>query len=237
MVDIDLHRTVFVGVLKAIYADAILRTLLGFKGGTAAMFCYDLPRFSVDLDFNLLDPEKKDVVLERLKILLGQFGELREATEKHFTLFFLLNYKKGERNLKIEISKRPLKAEYAIKQYLGISMLVMTEADMVAAKLAALLTRKRFAPRDVYDVWFFLKNHWDINEEFLKVQTGMTLVPALKAAVKKVQPVKATELLGGLGELLDNKQKTWAREHLVEDAVFQLRLRLDMVERRAKRIA
>lgn len=237
MVNIDLHRSVFVGILKSIYADSLLRTLLGFKGGTAAMFCYDLPRFSVDLDFNLLDPEKKAVVLERLKILLGQFGELRESTEKRFTLFFLLNYKKGERNLKIEISQRPFQAEYKIRLYLGISMLVMVEADMAAAKLAALLTRKRFASRDLFDVWFFMKNHWDINEEFLKVQTGMSLVSALLAAVKKVQQVKATELLGGLGELLDNKQKTWAREHLVEDTVFQLRLRLDIEQRRAQRLA
>lgn len=237
MVDIDLHRSVFVGILRAIYSDVFLRNTLGFKGGTAAMFCYGLPRFSVDLDFNLLDPEKKTVIFERLKTLLGQFGELKEATEKHFTLFFLLNYKKGERNLKIEISKRPLKAEYKISQYLGISMLVMVEADMAAAKLAALLTRKRFAPRDIFDIWYFLKNLWSINEEFLKVQISMSLVSALTAAVKKVQPVKATELLGGLGELLDNKQKTWAREHLIEDTIFQLRLRLDMEERKVKQVA
>src|SRR3989338_6326925 len=143
MVNIDFHKSVFISILREIYSDPLLRSILGFKGETATMLFYELPRFSVDLDFDLLEPAKKEAVFERLKKTLLQFGTLSEASEKQYTLFFLLNYRKGGRNLKIEISKRPSTSEYVLKNYLGISMLVMKKEDMAAGKVAALLTRKR----------------------------------------------------------------------------------------------
>ncbi len=220
----DLHRDVFVVILRDIYSNTLLRTNLGFKGGTAAMLFYGLPRFSVDLDFDLLNPDKKEEVFARLKEVLPSFGEVIEASDKHHTLLFVLRYKKGERGLKVEISKRIIRSAYVQRNFLGISMLVMKEEDMVAGKLAALLTRKRFATRDMFDLWFFLKGNWDINEEFLKEKTGLSLAQALKKAQSLVKKVKPTELLAGLGELLDNKQKAWAKEHLQDDLIFYLKL-------------
>jgi predicted nucleotidyltransferase component of viral defense system len=41
-------------ILRDIYSDLELANVLGFKGGSALMFFYNLPRFSVDLDFNLI---------------------------------------------------------------------------------------------------------------------------------------------------------------------------------------
>ena len=61
MVDINRHRFFLVQILKDIYTDLELANCLGFKGGNALMFLYDLPRFSVDLDFNLLDFSKTDI--------------------------------------------------------------------------------------------------------------------------------------------------------------------------------
>lgn len=220
----DLHRDVFVGILREIYSDTHLRTSLGFKGGTAAMLFYGLPRFSVDLDFNLLDSEKKEAVLERLKEILPKYGNVIQAKDKHYTLFFLLSYGKGERGLKVEISKRPLQFEYILKNFLGISMLVMKEGDMVAGKLSALLTRKEFAMRDLFDMWFFLKEHWDINERVLKENTGLNLAQALKKAQTQVKKVKKNEILKGLGDLLDAKQKVFVKEKLKDELVFYLKL-------------
>jgi len=225
----DLHRNAFVGILRAIYSDPLLRSNLGFKGGTAAMLFYKLPRFSVDLDFDLLDPEKKEEVFTKLGEILPHFGQVLEASDKYYTLFFLLSYQKGERGLKVENSKRIIESFYELKNFLGISMLVMKEENMVAGKLAALLTRKRFATRDMFDLWFFLKENWQINEEFLKEKTGLSLTQALKKAQPLVQKVKPTELLAGIGELLDNKQKAWAREHLQDDLIFYLKLYLSNI--------
>ena len=103
-------------------------------------------------------------------------------------------------------------------------MLVMTKEDMAANKLAALLTRKHLATRDIFDVWFFLKHQWPINDRLLQEKTNLPIATALKKAQDTIKNVKKIELLGGLGELLDAKQKSWAKDHLIEDTIFQLRL-------------
>jgi predicted nucleotidyltransferase component of viral defense system len=82
MIDINKHKYFLVQILKDIYSDIELANCLGFKGGTALMFFYDLPRFSVDLDFDLLDAEKEDDVFEKVKVILEKYGKLKEASKK-----------------------------------------------------------------------------------------------------------------------------------------------------------
>ncbi len=62
MVDISKHKFLLVRILKDIYSDVAISSYLGFKGGTALMLFYGLPRFSVDLDFNIIKKEQTDVV-------------------------------------------------------------------------------------------------------------------------------------------------------------------------------
>jgi hypothetical protein len=42
------HKTILFQILKDIYSDTTIAPLLGFKGGTAALFFYQLDRFSVE---------------------------------------------------------------------------------------------------------------------------------------------------------------------------------------------
>lgn len=224
MVNINVHKTIMIKILREIYGDSKLRNTLGFKGGTAALLFYGLPRFSVDLDFDLLDTDKKEVVFSRLKEILPKFGEIKEAAEKHYTLFFLLSYQYGERNLKIEISKRHTLNRFSPKNYLGISMLIIDKDDMAAGKLSALLTRKKFASRDLFDLWYFLENNWEVNENIVTEQTGLTIGKAIKNAEDKVKKIKKTDLLAGLGDLLDPKQKIWVKEKLKDELLFRLKL-------------
>jgi len=226
MLDKGKHQSVMVNILREFYSDPKLRSILGFKGETAAFLFYELPRISVDLDFDILDEGKLPIVFEKVKKILTNFGELREATNKRYTLFFLLSYGKGERKIKVEISKRKSISSFEMKNYLGISVLVMKKEDMIAGKLAALLTRKRFAARDLFDLWFFLKQGWEINEKKVKENTNLSLVQALRKAIKIVQQVPENRILNGLGELLDSKQKQGVREKLKEDLIFQIRLYL-----------
>lgn len=221
------HKTVLINLLKDIYSDVELRTILGFKGGTAAMMFYDLPRLSVDLDFDLLQEDKKELVLEKIKKIISPYGEIRDAAEKKFTLFFLLNYERGKQAVKIEISKRKGLNVYEFKNYLGVSMLVIKQEDAAAGKLAALITRKKFAMRDVFDTWYFLKNDWPVNEVVLKERTGFSVKQVVRQALKKLEKIKQNQILQGLGELLDNKQKAWAKENLIPDTIFHLKLYLE----------
>ena len=222
MLDQTKHRVTLIDILKSIYGDPDLRTILGFKGGTAAMLFYDLPRLSVDLDFDLLDAGKKELVFKKMKALLIQHGVLRQAVEKRYTLFFLISYEREEHTIKVEISKRKGASGFEPKGYLGVIALVMKPEDMIAGKLSALLTRRKFAPRDVFDVWFFLKNRWSINETVLTENTGLTLRKALELAIKKVNEIEKAQVLHGLGVLLDEKQKAWVREKLINETVFYL---------------
>lgn len=222
------HRVTLIEILKDIYDDPDLRTILGFKGGTAAMLFYDLPRLSVDLDFDLLDSDKKEMVFRKIKVILGRHGVIREAIDKRFTLFFLVSYEKGEHMIKVDISKRKSNSAFHAKSYLGVSVLVMKEGDMVAGKLSALLTRRKFAMRDVFDLWFFLKNKWSINENVVIEKTDLTLIKALEHAVKQLNQIDKKQLLQGMGELLDTKQKAWVKSKLIEETIFYLRLYQEM---------
>lgn len=224
MLDQAKHRSVLLEILKDIYSDPAIRTVLGFKGGTAAMLIYGLPRISVDLDFDLLDENKKTALFESIKTILNQHGTLREAREKRYTFFFLMSYEKGQHTVKIDISKRSGISEFHLKSFLGVPMLVMRKEYMTAGKLSALISRKKFAMRDVFDLWFFLKNKWEINQAVVAEKTRLTIKKALKQAIKKVSDIKKNQVLTGLGELLDPKQKSWAKDHLIEDTIFHLRL-------------
>ncbi|MEK7526278.1 MAG: nucleotidyl transferase AbiEii/AbiGii toxin family protein [Patescibacteria group bacterium] len=213
-----------VGILREIYTDSTLGGQLGFKGGTAALLFYGLPRFSVDLDFDLLNYDNKELVFERIQKIVSKYGDVIEATDKRYTLFFLVSYQKRERNLKVEISKRPIKSKFVVKNYLGISMLVTDKEDMLASKLTALITRKKFANRDVFDLWYFLKNNWELKEELVKKKSGLTISQALDKAIDRIKNIKKTEILNGLGELVDEKQKVWVKEKLTNELIFLLEL-------------
>lgn len=227
MLNISKHKFVLVQMLKDIYSDVSIASLLGFKGVTATYLFYNLPRFSIDLDFNLLDISKKDFVFEKTNDILKKYGRLKEAAKKKLTLFFLLSYGAGERNIKIEISKRVFLNSYEIKNYLGIPMLVLKKEDMFAHKLAALLERKNIANRDIFDLWFFMKNNWEVNKELLKLRTKMEYCPYLKKCIVKIENVNQRHILHGLGEILDEKQKVWTKENLKKEVLFLLKFYLE----------
>ncbi|MEK7111354.1 MAG: hypothetical protein AAB856_02050, partial [Patescibacteria group bacterium] len=63
-------------------------------------------------------------------------------------------------------------------------------------------------------------------------KTGLSLVKALEQAIKKINDINKNQILQGLGELLDVKQKIWVREKLTEETMFYLRLYQEMYGKR-----
>lgn len=227
MLDRNVHKTVLLQILKEIYTDTTLGPILGFKGGTAAFLFYDLGRFSLDLDFDLLDEHKEDYIFDKVQIILKNFGTIKDRFRKLHTLLYVLSYADHSRNIKVEINKRSFGSRYELKQYLGISMLVMVREDMFAHKLVAMLDRTVLANRDIYDVWFFLKNHWPINETIVQQRVGVSLQEHLQRCIALIEKLSDKNILAGIGELLDHKQKAWAKTNLRKDVLFLLRLRLE----------
>ncbi|MEJ2568717.1 MAG: nucleotidyl transferase AbiEii/AbiGii toxin family protein [candidate division WOR-3 bacterium] len=223
MLDIQKHKYVLVQILKDIYSDKEISPLMGFKGGTAAYLFYDLPRFSVDLDFNLLEILKKDLVRKKTEHILKDHGNIKTARDKRYTIFFMLSYGKEATNIKVEISKRKFPDSYEVKNYLGIPMLAMKKKDIFAHKLVAFPDRKSITNRDIFDLWFFLKNNWEINKKIVELRTGKEFKDSLKYCIKAAKRINEMYILQGLGEIPDKEQKNWAKNNLKKDLIFLMK--------------
>jgi len=225
MLDKNIHKNILLQILKDIYSDTSLGPLLGFKGGTAAFLFYSLSRFSVDLDFDLIDETKEDHVFKKLENILKNYGEIKEKYNKRNTVLFILSYSKETSNIKIEINKRNFGSKYELKNYLGISMLVMKKEDMFANKLVAATERGKTANRDIFDIWFFLKNNWQINKEIVEKRTKMRFKNYLQKIIGFIESMPEKSMLSGMGELLDQKTKSWVKENLKKDILFLLKIK------------
>jgi predicted nucleotidyltransferase component of viral defense system len=214
-------------IVKDIYNDTQLAALLGFKGGTAMYFFHQLPRFSVDLDFDLLDESQAKLVIDKINNIAQKYGQIIEQRNKYFTLFWLLSYQKGVNQIKIEISKRSSGNQYEVKNYLGFPALVMTKEDMFANKLAALLGRKSLANRDIFDLWYMLDQNWDFNKTLLEKRTKTKPKKYLKTCLKLLRKHPPAHILEGIGDLLTPKMKAWAKQNLINDTIFLLKARYE----------
>lgn len=223
-----IHKNILLKILKDIYTDTSSGPVLGFKGGTAAYFFYNLTRFSVDLDFDLLDKDQEEEIFEKLKNIVKKYGRIKDEKNKKNTLFILLSYSEKDYNIKIEVNKRNFDSRYELKNYLGISMLVMKKEDMFAHKLVAMTERKGIANRDVFDVWFFLDNNWGINKKIIEKRTGIKFKNYIQKCIKLIEKLPKHRMLSGMGEVLDEKQKLWVKTNLKNDVLFLLKLILDL---------
>jgi len=224
MLDINRHKFYLVSVLKDLYADTELATSLGFKGGTAHMLFYGLPRFSVDLDFNLLSPEKSKGVYNKIREILLNYGQIRDEAKKHFGLLLVLDYGAKERNLKIEISNRTFPDSYEMKNYLGIPVKVMVKHDMFAHKLCALLDRNVITNRDVFDVYYFMQQKTPINKNIVEKRMNMEFKQYIASCIIEIEKLSGKNLLNGIGELVDNNLKTFVRKQLKEETIQLLKM-------------
>lgn len=225
--DISVHKNILFQILKDIYSDTTIAPLLGFKGGTAALMFFELSRFSVDLDFDLLDESKEDYIFERIERIAKKYGSIREMERKRFNLLFILSYEDKARKIKIEINRRAFGSRYELKTNLGVSMLVMVKEDMFAHKLMAMHERVGKTSRDIYDVWFFLEHRWPINKEIVVKRAGMTFPELMQKCIEQLEKMNNRNILDGLGDLLTESQKDWARAKLRTEAIFLLKARLE----------
>ncbi|HBV58092.1 MAG TPA: hypothetical protein DEB73_02420 [Candidatus Magasanikbacteria bacterium] len=236
MLNKERHQLIMGQILRDIYTDVSISSLIGFKGGTCAYFFYGLPRFSVDLDFDLFstDEATQKLVFKKVGSMLKKYGEIKDNYIKRNTIFFLLSYGDADHNIKVEVNIRILmpdiREHYDMKEYLGISMLVGKKDYLFASKLSALTLRSETAMRDIYDIWYFAKSNWDINADVIKARTNKTIKEHLADCIPVIEEVKDNQILQGLGELLNEKEKAWIKTHLRKEAVFLLKNRMSVLK-------
>ena len=223
MIDLNKHKFLLVQILKDIYSDIELSNCLGFKGGTALMFFYDLPRFSVDLDFNLLEIEQEDLVYKKVRKILLKYGSIYDEAKKFYGPLVVLNYGYGERKLKVEISNRAFENGYEIKNLLGINIKVMVLEDLFAHKLCALLDRSSVTNRDIFDCWFFMEKRTPINKYIVEDRMEMPLTEYLQKCIDLLESMNDKGLLQGLGELMDDSMKKFVQKEMRSETISLLK--------------
>lgn len=214
----DKHKQVLTEILIEIVK--YLNGKVAFKGGTAAMLFYNLSRMSLDLDFDILE-ELSEEEIDNLKIIIKKHGKIKEFRDKKFTLFFLLDYEKNYPNIKLEFNRRIWKNNsYETVWLMGVGIKIADKKTMFSNKLVALSERKTIVARDLFDIHYFLKLNYPFNEELIKERTGKTMGEYLYYLKKFiVKNYSKKNVLQGLGEILDEPQKSWAKDHLISETI------------------
>lgn len=206
----DIHRQFLYNCIKAIFSHPIAKHL-AFKWWTACYFFYDLPRFSTDIDIDLISPIDEDIDAVMASIL-KPFGTLKQGHHS------ILSYGDSDTNIHIDINRRiRTHNHYEIKNFFGTDMKVQTLDTIVANKLVALL--ERWAQRDFFDVYDFLYKAYPINEALIEERTGHGLDQLRKKIVQRIDALGSkSNILQSLGETLqDEKQKSWVKTHLLRE--------------------
>lgn len=223
--DIDLHKR-FLTILLTEIAKP-LSGKVALKGGTCAYFFYNLPRFSFDLDFDILK-EINASDESTLKEILSKNGEIKDCQDKKFTLFMLFDYGKDYPNIKIELNKRIWKNNnYKEIWFLGVPLVIADESTILTNKMVAITDRKTPVARDVFDMYYFLKLNFSINDNLIKERTGKNTQDYLNYLIKFINKTYTIRnILQGLGETIDNKQKIWVKNHLIDEILNEIKKRI-----------
>lgn len=159
--DILIRQELFeIGVLKRLKNAGFLEPLV-FGGGTALRLCYELNRYSADLDFWFVKKTAPKAYFNKLKKYLAKFYELTDAQMKFYTLLLELRSANYPKRLKIEIRRKMKQCDFqdriAFSRYSTEQVLLRTHTLQQAMKnkLEAALQRKDI--RDFFDLEFLLR--------------------------------------------------------------------------------
>ena len=183
------------------------------------MFFHNLPRFSVDLDFNLINADYEDQVYDAVRTILLKYGKIHDEAKKFYGPILVLDYGAGDRKLKVEISKRDFGDKYVIANLLGLNIKLMAKENMFAHKLCAMLDRNEITNRDIFDCWFYMENRTPINRKVVEQRMGKPLEAYLQDCIDRLNSMSDRGMLNGLGELMDDDMKKFVKTKLRKETI------------------
>lgn len=154
------HEIFEIEVLENLKNNNFLEPLV-FGGGTMLRLCYELNRYSIDLDFWFVKKVNSKAYFNRLKKYLDELYEVTDACIKFYTLLFEIRSKNSPKRLKIEVRKKLKTCDYqekiAFSKYSTkqVVLKVHTSEQMMKNKIEAALDRKDI--RDCFDIEFLLR--------------------------------------------------------------------------------
>lgn len=179
-------------VLRILHEEGVFRTA-AFVGGTALRFLYDLPRFSEDLDFSVVEKMNYSFakIIEKVKQELVMAGYMvsvvyndKKTVYDSMIKFEELMHEAGlsplksqNFSIKIEIDTNPpqgagLKTQI-VNKYFPISFLSYDTPSLFSGKLNAILSRKYTKGRDFFDLGWYLSKWRGISPNIKLLQNGL----------------------------------------------------------------
>ena len=168
-------------VLQSLQDDGVFLNW-AFLGGTALRFLFNIPRYSEDLDFSLINPEEACDFKRVLKKIKVQFEtenydiHIKVSPMKTVMSAFLkfpgILYEMGISphvnevlSIKFEINTNPPEmAEVSttiIRRFVTVNITHYDKSSLLAGKLHAVLSRRYTKGRDLYDlIWYLSDNNW-----------------------------------------------------------------------------
>jgi len=196
------------------------KDILWFKWGTLAYFCYDLDRFSTDLDIDLLDVNKEAEIITFLNNELPLMWDVWRPLlwkELHRWKF---KYNTQARNIKIELNKRKNRhTNYEYKNIGGLQVQCQTATSMATNKLLALWNRRY--NRDLYDTHFFLKHWFTYNKDIIEDRQRSSIQAFITYILQEIpERYQQNTILHQIWEVLDtDKQKARVKSSLVKETI------------------
>jgi hypothetical protein len=177
--------------------DAGVFTRWAFLGGTALRFLFDLPRYSEDLDFSLIEPggdAQLEKIVEKIKadLLRETYQVIADvktdrAVKSTFLRFPGLPHEfgfSGHRDavlsVKVEVDTNPPigagTETRVIRRFALLNLCHYDKSSLLAGKINAILTRPYTKGRDVYDlIWYLSDPTWPApNIPFLRNSLAQT---------------------------------------------------------------
>ncbi len=228
MLNLQNHELMMKRILLDIFKHPQLQSKLVFKGGTCLYFFFDLPRFSTDLDFSYhQEAQQESADREAITIIVANYLEIKANEDKRFTWLWVGSHQEGKQKVKVEVSKRKYSDSYTEHEFYGLTIRTLDLASMFAHKLCAITDRKEMVNRDLFDSWWLLKQTTPIKPEIIHERTNLSVKEYLVEVKTYIEKnVNQNHILQGLGELLTQPQKDWARDHLLEELLRELELRI-----------
>lgn len=206
------HEKFEMEVLSLLQSQKILETLV-FGGGTMLRLCFELPRYSVDLDFSFkekIDPEKKSKVHKKISALLRQYYDITDIHEKKYTYLYEFRSSKYPQRMKIELRKEAfpdaeMEKNIAFSPFstLQIQLDTFSLSQMAKNKIEAFLERNEL--RDVFDLEWIARRDPDILQ--ICDRRKLYLIK------EKIHKFSAREIQLRLGVLLEAKERNFYREN------------------------
>lgn len=209
MRDLMVHEKFEIEAMERLNSQRLLDPLV-FGGGTMLRLCYDLNRYSADLDFWFLKKVDVPWYHKKMKTFLNSIYNVSDAHSKRFSLVYEFRSADYPRQLKIEIRKGVKECKwkeliaFSRHGHIQVPVKAMTLEQMMRNKIEAFLDRGEI--RDCFDIEFILRKG-------IPIKTSRQELEAMREGITQF---KARDYSVTLGSLLEKETRELYKKNRFE---------------------